>query len=1366
VGTLSDLLTQFGVGQGQGSGLTPSGNLSGLLGQYGINPSVQTQASPVSYTLPTSYGSSAPASSGGGGLSGLFKDAGGALGALGNVASYGLHGVLGTINEGGRLIGHQVLGTNYGTPITYKTDAAGNNYAVDPNKADHNTYATSAQDPAALSPEAARAQQGNLNPTSPARILKGIFDPSQQPTDFSNFLTGNPQRGIEGLFHPNGQPGQASITGAGLNPIAAAGLGLVGDIALDPLTYIAPEATVREATNTILDQTASKIAQVTGREMTPELLQSIANGSADFSALAPEQQAAVEAFKQQATDALGALHSGGLSAVPKDLADEFGLKAGLNLKLGKLANIPLTHGEGPLSNISTAFHGGLSKLGDVLAPVSDKLGRQAVNAAGENVTSPLRALARSGDFEASFTQRIAKTAGSTEANLGRAFAGDTNKIFAGHSPDEIAAAHEAIDNHIPLDTLDPKVADLATKMSDHAQTILARMKAAGIDIRGLELGTYVPHPIQSDMRSAMEQAELWPTGQGYGTQGRSFAEQGRTLWDPETKIASIGVDGPNSVRLTTTAESRQAAEKWANEQIAKRLEAKADPAWLNAHPDIAAGVKSGELNLWQHPADAWKTMDRMAARRIAQAEAGQKLFSAGIGTLDPRFARPSPDTTGLDTGGPVTPPESGTTGSPLSQAAPAAQPTGPVNLYRGQAPPLDGNLGTNSWTNDISEAQTHAAAEPGGTVFHTQISAAEAATANAEAKAAGDFGARGGGSVHHITPEAANRGVELSPEAQAAHVKAAVVNEGHVVEQAAHAAVTRPPNVDPAQSIDDAKAAFKQNFDAALGIPPTPQSEAILSTLTQADDAAIAQAVSPEAQKFQEILDQATQSGDHRLAEWARLQIHAANLGAAHDAATRAASDALDQWDRALADPALVDRMAGLAKDEPINYMQYRSLQPGILTPSDVADHILSNSRYTPSDLAQHWQAGVKFLRRWQLATPGLSVRIMLGQAMANAGSEWDVGLRNYSEASRLLHAWSTGAELGTEDAAKLARLQKLVGMGQVGEAGALDALKTEPSLAQRLSRYNPLSGKGPIVRNVSKLTSYSEQWGRAAMALNGIDRGATDDTIANMIAHYHFDFNDLSKGEQAIRANIMPGYTFMRNNVPLQMQMLVDNPKMFARVWEAKQAVETQTQKDPVTPGYFMSLLNTAIPGMSNGGGNNYVSLSNMLPTISGLQTIANPINERVIGGGTGGGMGGFGGLIGSLSPTISTPIEYLFSKQTNGLPLADNKAVPVSMLHLPTWIDAPLKAAGIVGSVNGTDYITNKNLFLVTKWLPFFARYQQATGGSKELPKIISFFTGQYFSTNTTQQQSTTQYFSGPAQHKTLASIIKSLNKAKVSP
>ena len=105
---------------------------------------------------------------------------------------------------------------------------------------------------------------------------------------------------------------------------------------------------------------------------------------------------------------------------------------------------------------------------------------------------------------------------------------------------------------------------------------------------------------------------------------------------------------------------------------------------------------------------------------------------------------------------------------------------------------------------------------------------------------------------------------------------------------------------------------------------------------------------------------------------------------------------------------------------------------------------------------------------------------------------------------------------------------------------------KHEGSLIKR-GAYNLLGSSGAVATKGRNLNQSVETNARMAHFMMGLDRYGNVDEAAERTKAILFDYRDLTAFEKSRLKAIIPFYTFMRKNLPLQLQTLAENPLRIA---------------------------------------------------------------------------------------------------------------------------------------------------------------------------------------------------------------------------
>lgn len=226
-------------------------------------------------------------------------------------------------------------------------------------------------------------------------------------------------------------------------------------------------------------------------------------------------------------------------------------------------------------------------------------------------------------------------------------------------------------------------------------------------------------------------------------------------------------------------------------------------------------------------------------------------------------------------------------------------------------------------------------------------------------------------------------------------------------------------------------------------------------------------------------------------------------------------------------------------------------------------------------------------------------------------------------------------------------------------------------------TQLGELTGEGTAAVVNNPLFRFARQRGqrmvedpaRLGLFFDEIRKGKTLEQAAIRVKDVLFDYSELTKTEKAIRDyGVVPFYTWMRKNIPLQFKMAAENPGRVAKVgnvldvpWDAteSQFQDIMVNEDRQAQGY--------VPSPYSG--------PHDLPV---MQRLAFPITDinKITSARS---------LLDMLGPQIKAPMEYYFNERTSGAPVRRtdgptpgwSKAAPLAQI-LGLGLDPALEAAG----------------------------------------------------------------------------------------
>lgn len=287
----------------------------------------------------------------------------------------------------------------------------------------------------------------------------------------------------------------------------------------------------------------------------------------------------------------------------------------------------------------------------------------------------------------------------------------------------------------------------------------------------------------------------------------------------------------------------------------------------------------------------------------------------------------------------------------------------------------------------------------------------------------------------------------------------------------------------------------------------------------------------------------------------------------------------------------------------------------------------------------------------------------MIGHIFNNALAGVEVD--SYTESARLMRAIKKGT-LSKEDKQfiRFAQERGVLGQGFLSDFQRIMKYDvTDKRIGDKIAEgIGKVANKATLgagskyVAGLEKVGQLSDDFSRLAHFYDVYKKTGNLELAADSVKKYLFNYKELSTADRVIRAGAIPFWTWMRNNIPLQLEKLFSEPR-FALTWfKLKEAMQGDvTQSDA--------------PAWANESGfiaGNYV-YNPQLPLTDLTRIIDTPRNVlKEIGA--------------SLNPTLRMPTEIALNKQ-----FFSDKAIS------PTWSENPnkdyfnyiAKNAGPVGAI-----------------------------------------------------------------------------------
>lgn len=158
------------------------------------------------------------------------------------------------------------------------------------------------------------------------------------------------------------------------------------------------------------------------------------------------------------------------------------------------------------------------------------------------------------------------------------------------------------------------------------------------------------------------------------------------------------------------------------------------------------------------------------------------------------------------------------------------------------------------------------------------------------------------------------------------------------------------------------------------------------------------------------------------------------------------------------------------------------------------------------------------------------------------------------------------------------------------------------------------------------KATYATDGWTRTTGFIHNLKQGQSFEQAAATTKKFLFDYFDLTSFERKVMKRIIPFYTWTRKNIPLQLEVLVKNPRVFARINDVQNAIAGENIDWKEKPEYIQDMV-----GIQPKGSDMYVGMNLPYQDLTRL-----PINSNASAD-----------LLSSVNPIIRAPIESITNQK-----------------------------------------------------------------------------------------------------------------------
>jgi len=339
--------------------------------------------------------------------------------------------------------------------------------------------------------------------------------------------------------------------------------------------------------------------------------------------------------------------------------------------------------------------------------------------------------------------------------------------------------------------------------------------------------------------------------------------------------------------------------------------------------------------------------------------------------------------------------------------------------------------------------------------------------------------------------------------------------------------------------------------------------------------------------------------------------------------------------------------------------------------------------------------------KAWAIASPGFHSRNFFGGVFNNALA--GVELSSYGRFHQLYKPVRAAIDAGGSVDEQVAALrgskqaQRLVDSGNgrfvdhmatLMRNGVLNGGQTtELQRVARARSINPLNPNNIVTATARRPALHVENMLRGTLAMDRLTKGLDIDLAVADVYKYHFDYDDLSGFERGVMRRAIPFYTWTRKNLPLQLEMMFKNPKVYNRVHSLKRELERDSEKETLLPKWIEDRFHIQLP-MSMGGDSVF-----LVPDLP-FAELDRAMNPRLI--------------VASMSPLVKIPLSEIADKNFffDSDFRDDYKPLPKAWDTVLAPLLPALHGAGMVGRREDGEWVaTDRNMHHLESTLPIFS-------------------------------------------------------------
>ena len=309
----------------------------------------------------------------------------------------------------------------------------------------------------------------------------------------------------------------------------------------------------------------------------------------------------------------------------------------------------------------------------------------------------------------------------------------------------------------------------------------------------------------------------------------------------------------------------------------------------------------------------------------------------------------------------------------------------------------------------------------------------------------------------------------------------------------------------------------------------------------------------------------------------------------------------------------------------------------GLVFPKAIAKHVDETYKVLTNEesLKVFVRAYDKLLSFWKGTVTGYFPAFHTRNAIGGSFNNWLAGIKNplrYKQTRDILTGKNKTYKNALGETIKGSELMRQAErFGALGQPGMMDVMKTSQKEISKL-------GKGKFIKQAAGypriMMEYVENHLRMPLFLDRWMKGDSFEEAAKWVFKFHFDYmpEGLAGFERVAMRRLIPFYVWTRNNVPLQIEMLMKQPGKYAGLEKMRQTFMTEKGKEELQylPDWMKEMFVAKLPFLNKAGKSLWLQLDIPIEDINKLPITSSGIRE----------------IASLLTPFLKYPIERYMNK------------------------------------------------------------------------------------------------------------------------